>query len=153
MLTASLYHRTRRGRKAKMSSRPLRDECETKQQAGNVTREEHRDHLPWIAHVMSLLMCFGLFCYSINLYQKSERRCIERFNAYCKSSAPSHLDTVTYLHQHLSLKPWTKNIKTWGSSTRYGISPSTKALLLLRFIKRGTNWCNVSRLLDYQNWV
>lgn len=117
--------------------------------------EEHRksssvmDHLPWTAHGISLLMCFSLLFNSINLYQKSERRCIERFNAYCKSSTPSHLHTATYLHKHLSLKPWTKNIKTWASSTRYGISPPTKALLLLRFIKRSANWCNVSRLLDW----
>lgn len=121
--------------------------------------EEHRKpsnfmaHLPWIAHGMSLLMCFGLLFYSINMYQKSERRCIERFNAYCKTSTPSHLHLVTYLHQHLSLKPWMKNTKMWSSSTRYGISPPTKALLLLRSIKRGTNWCNVSRLLDDRDWV
>lgn len=51
-------------------------------------------HFSLIAHGMSLLICFGLLCLSINVYNKSERKCIERFNAYCKSShlSSSHMD-------------------------------------------------------------
>lgn len=96
-------------------------------------------HFPLVAHGMSLLICFGLLCLSINVYNKSERKCIEKFNAYCKSShrSTSHMDA--YLPQLLFLTLWMKTTKRLGSSIRCGISPPTKALLHLRSIKRGRN--------------
>ena len=43
-----------------------------------------RRRLPWIAHGVAFLIWLGFFVYTMAVSHREGRKCIEKFNAYCK---------------------------------------------------------------------
>lgn len=43
-----------------------------------------RRRLPWIAHGVAFLIWLGVFIYTMAVSHREGRRCIEKFNAYCR---------------------------------------------------------------------
>ena len=43
-----------------------------------------RHRLPWVAHGVAFLIWLVFFTYTIAVSNHEGRRCLERFNAYCK---------------------------------------------------------------------